>query len=267
MSNSALIKHVNISPYKNSPRNDTIQKITIHHMAATHTIEQCGNTFQTAEASTNYGVGGDGRIGLYVNESDRSWGSSSSDNDHQAVTMEVANSYAGGEWPVSDTAYSAMIDLTVDICWRNGITKLIWTGDETGTLTIHKFFTATACPGPYLEGKMANIAFAVNERLAACRNIKTKVVTALDKLKNQSIIDTPDYWINNYAAINYLGDLIIKMADAPKTSRELYTPNVNVAIDRLGIKGIVDDPAYWKNNCGRLQYLEDIIIKVAKRLD
>jgi len=167
MSNSNLVDYVKISPNKTSPRKDTIKKITIHHMAGNLTVEVCGNVFQPEkrQASANYGIGTDGRVGLYVEEKDRAWTSSSASNDNQAVTIEVANSGGAPEWPVSNSAFDKLIDLCVDICQRNGIDKLVWTGDEKGNLTCHYMFAATACPGPFLKARMSIIADLVNQRL------------------------------------------------------------------------------------------------------
>lgn len=168
MSNSKLVSYTKLSPNCNKPRNHKIDKITIHHMAGNLTVEQCGAIFarSTRSASSNYGVGTDGRVGMYVEECNRSWCSSSPENDHRAVTIEVANDLIGGNWHVSDTALATLIDLCVDICKRNGITKLNYTGDKTGNLTMHKWFAATACPGPYLESKFPYIAQEVNKRLS-----------------------------------------------------------------------------------------------------
>ncbi len=169
MSNSGLVNHTNISPMKTAMSGKKNRKITVHHMAGNLTVEQCGNVFRQREASANYGIGSDGRVGLYVDEGDRSWASSSSINDSQAVTIEVANSKAGGDWPVSDKAWAKLIDLCVDICRRNGISKLVWTGDASGSLTCHYMFAATACPGPYLKARMPKLAKAVNDRLGEAR--------------------------------------------------------------------------------------------------
>ena len=168
MSNSALVNYTKISPHKNSPRKSKIDKITIHHMAGNLSVETCGNVFQSREASSNYGIGSDGRVGLYVEERDRSWASSNGDNDHRAVTIEVANDGgASTNWHVSDTALEKCIELCVDICRRNGIEKLNFTGDKNGNLTMHSYFAATACPGPYLKSKFPYIAEEVNTRLGA----------------------------------------------------------------------------------------------------
>jgi hypothetical protein len=184
-----------------------------------------------------------------------------------AVTIEVANSSTGGNWPVSAAAYNATIDLCVDICRRNGISSLNFTGDATGTLTLHKFFAATACPGPYLEGKMSDIATEINTRLTECGNIQTSVQTAANTLKNQGIINTPAYWYNCFGAIRYLGSLIIAMANAPKKSSN--TPNITTAASAITVlqqKGVISTPQYWLDNYQRIQYLDELLINVARRL-
>ena len=165
MSNSNLVNYTQISPHSNK-RLKPIQKITIHHMAGNLSVETCGSVFQNRKASANYGIGSDGRVGMYVEEHNRAWTSSNAENDHQAVTVEVANDQIGGDWHVSDKALSKLIDLCVDICKRNNIKRLNFTGDSTGNLTMHKGFAATDCPGAYLESKFPYIASAVNEKLA-----------------------------------------------------------------------------------------------------
>lgn len=169
MSNSSLISYTKISPNRTSPRKKPIRKITIHHMAGNLTVEQCGAVFAptSRKASSNYGIGTDGRIGMYVEEKDRAWTSSSPDNDNQAVTIEVANNTLGPNWTVSDKAMVSLIDLCVDICKRNGIQRLNFTGDKTGNLTMHCYFKSTLCPGPYLKSKFPYIASEVNKRLGA----------------------------------------------------------------------------------------------------
>lgn len=167
MSNSSLVSYTKLSPNCDHPRNHAIDKITIHHMAGDLSVETCGNLFAkpSYEASSNYGIGSDGRVGLYVDEGDRAWASASPSNDNRAVNIEVANDATGGDWPVSNAAYRKLIDLCVDICQRNGIKALNYTGGADGNLTEHRMFTATACPGPYLHERMGRIAAEVNNRL------------------------------------------------------------------------------------------------------
>lgn len=177
MSNSNLICYTKISPNKTSPRNHKIDTISIHCMAGDLSVETCGNVFapSSREASSNYGIGSDGRIAMYVEEKDRSWCTSSAANDHRAVTIEVAND-GGAEtgWHVSDKAYNALLDLVTDICRRNEIKRLLWKGDKNligqvdkQNMTVHRWFAAKACPGDYLYNLHGQIAAEVNKRLGA----------------------------------------------------------------------------------------------------
>lgn len=175
MSDSSLVDVVMLSPNRNSPRNHKIDTITIHCMAGNLTVETCGRLFQkeSRHASSNYGIGTDGRIGLYVHEADRAWTSGSPSNDHRAITIEVAND--GGAdtgWHVSDQAMAALLDLLTDICKRNSIKKLLWKADksligkvEQQNMTVHRWFQNKACPGDYLYNKHGWIAEQVNKRL------------------------------------------------------------------------------------------------------
>lgn len=159
------IDYVKQSP-NYSERRDSIKKITLHHMAGNLSVESCGEVFQSREASANYGIGSDGRLGLYVPEKYRAWSTSNPDNDHQAINIELANDGYGPDWHVSDKAIAKCIDLCEDICKRYGF-KMNYTGDTNGSVTLHKWFIATTCPGPYLESKIRYICDEVNKRLGA----------------------------------------------------------------------------------------------------
>ena len=167
MSNSSLVTYTKLSPNYTKMDNKVNRKITIHHMAGNCSVETCGEIFAkpSRKASSNYGIGSDGRIALYVDEANRSWCSSSRANDEQAITIEVANCSGEPDWRISDKAYSALLDLCEDICRRNGIKELVFTGDATGNFTQHNYFANTACPGPYLKSKYQEIADEVNRRL------------------------------------------------------------------------------------------------------
>lgn len=166
--NSPLTDDVILSPNADFPREDEITKITIHHMAGDLSLEELGSRFSNRDrrASSNYAIDSDGNVALYVEEKNRAWTSSNRDNDERAITIEVANDEVDGNWHVSDAAYEKLIELCVDICKRNGITEFIFTGDESGTLTTHYMFNEeTICPGPYLNGKLPDLAKEVNSRL------------------------------------------------------------------------------------------------------
>ena len=175
MSNSPLVSYTKLSPNHSGKRNHVIDTITIHCMAGNASVETCGALFAnpSREASSNYGIGSDGRIALYVDEANRSWCSSSSSNDNRAITIEVANNGGAPDWPVSNKAYAALLDLVTDICKRNGIKKLVWSTNKNDrinhkngcNMTIHRDFSNKSCPGDYLYNRHGQIAAEVNKRL------------------------------------------------------------------------------------------------------
>lgn len=143
-----------------------ICKITPHHMAGKLTAKRCGELFQNPKryASSNYGIGYDGEIYCYVDEDNRAYTSSNKANDCQAITIEVANSKTGGDWPISEASWNSLVNLCVDICRRHGF-RLEYTNNPNGSLTRHNMFAATSCPGPYLQGRFSELAKVVNSRL------------------------------------------------------------------------------------------------------
>ena len=239
--NSSLVNYKKISPNRNTRKNSTynpsgtITKITIHHMAGNLSVETCGNVFQGRAASANYGIGSDGRVGLYVEEKDRAWTSSSPANDYKAVTIEVANNSGSPNWTVSDTAYNKLIDLCVDICKRNGISKLNYTGNANGNLTMHCFFAPTACPGPYLKSRFAEIANAVNARLNGDETTETTEPTDTEDgtvtVDGQWGVDTTS------ATQRYFGTVVDGIVSSQLTSCKKYLPNAHSGSWRFVSKG------------------------------
>lgn len=207
MSNSELICYTNISPNKSSPRNHKIDTIAIHCMAGHLSLRQCGNLFADSSvgASSNYGINDDGEIGLFVDESDRSWCTSSREVDNRAVTIEVASDASGDCW-VTDAALASTITLCADICKRNGIEKLVWKSNKSdrvnrvdgANMMVHRDYAQKSCPGDYLYGKMGYIADEVNKILVGVNY----VVDGYD----YSIVYDYDYYVaNNKDVVDYYG--------------------------------------------------------------
>lgn len=176
MSNSSLVAHTKISPNRTTGRTHTIDTITIHCVVGQCSVETLGNVFarSSLRASSNYGIGADGRVGMYVEEKDRSWCSSSSANDNRAVTIECASDTTA-PYAVNDTVYASLIKLVADICRRNGIKKLVWSTDKNTrvnhlngcNMTVHRDYANKSCPGDYLYNRMGDIAAKVNALLGA----------------------------------------------------------------------------------------------------
>ena len=157
MTYSPLTSVAIMSPNHSGSRLNPISKITIHHMAGNLSIETCGNVFlnPNRQASSNYGIDSDGRIACYVDEENHPWTSANWENDDRAITIEVANSETGGDWPISQEAYASLIRLCADICNRYGIYPY-YDGTPSATLTEHCMFVATNCPGPTIHAMQVN---------------------------------------------------------------------------------------------------------------
>lgn len=243
MSNSGLVQVTQISPnktkrcYRNAGSNGKISKITIHHTAGVISAASCLSWFarESTQASSNYVIGSDGKIGMSVPEDYRSWCSSNGDNDNIAVTIECSNSSSGGNWPVSDTVLNRCIDLCVDICKRNGISKLVYDGTKNGNLTRHDMFTQKVCPGPYLGAKFPYIAAEVNKRLgnADYRPLLKKGMSGEYVKELQTDLIALGYDLGTYGADGDFGS-------ATETAVKLFQAEHDLTVD-----GIVGDST-WK---------------------
>ena len=175
MSNSSLVKYTKISPNKTSPRDHAIDTITVHCVVGQVSVERLGEIFAptSKKASANYGIGSDGRIGMYVEEKDRSWCSSNADNDNRAITIECASD-SKYPYAINDAVYKTLIELCADICKRNNIKELKWKADKSligqvdkQNMTVHRWFAKKSCPGQYIYERLGQIAEEVNKKLKA----------------------------------------------------------------------------------------------------
>ena len=175
--NSSLVSYTKLSPNHSGQRTHSIDRITPHCVVGQCSVETLGNIFLpvSKQASCNYGIGEDGRIGMYVEEKNRSWCSSSNANDQRAITIECASDTAE-PYAFKDVVYQKLITLCADICKRNGKKKLLWLGDKDKTLsyepksdemvlTVHRWFANKSCPGDWLYSRLGDLASKVTAAL------------------------------------------------------------------------------------------------------
>lgn len=181
------------SPNNSGKRMYAITRVSVHCVVGQTTAESLGYFFADPdiEASSNYGVGYDGKIGQYLPESYRSWCTSNGDNDNRAITIEVASD-TFEPYKVKDAAYKALINLLVDICKRHGKKKLIWIPDKNKALayavkndellmTVHRWFANKSCPGTYLYNLHSQIATEVTKALGGVTPTPTPTPTPATK--------------------------------------------------------------------------------------
>ena len=175
--NSLLAEYVKLSPNHSGQRVRAIDRITPHCVVGQCTAEGLGDWFSktSTQASSNYGIDRDGRVGLYVEEKNRSWCTSSNANDQRAVTIECASDTSEPYW-MNEKVYAKLIELCTDICRRNGKKKLLWFGDKDKSLsyqpkddemliTVHRWFANKSCPGNWLYVRLGDLASKVTAKL------------------------------------------------------------------------------------------------------
>lgn len=185
MSNSPLVSYTKLSPNHSGKRTHSIDRITPHCVVGQCSVETLGNIFYptSRQASCQYGIGVDGRVGMYVEEKHRSWCSSSNENDQRAITIECASD-TQHPYAFKDVVYNKLIELCVDICKRNGKKKLLWLGDKNKTLnynpasdemvlTVHRWFANKSCPGDWMYARMSDLASKVTAKLGSSQTGNT----------------------------------------------------------------------------------------------
>lgn len=176
-SSSSLVVCRKLSPNHSGQRTRKIDRISLHCVVGQCTAEGLGEWFgrSSAQASSDYGIDKDGRVGMYVEEKKRSWCSSSRENDQRAVTIECA-SEKQEPYTMNEVVYDRLIDLCEDICRRNEKKKLLWLGDRKKSLeyqpkedemiiTVHRWFANKSCPGDWLYSRLGDLAAKVTAKL------------------------------------------------------------------------------------------------------
>lgn len=259
MSNSSLVTYTKISPNKTSPRKHKIDTITIHCYVGQVTAKQGCDFFASTsrDVSSNYVIGYDGSIGLSVEEKDRSWctggkdpktgkvikvnGMSGGDNDHRAITIEVASD-AKDPYAITDEALKALIELCVDICKRNDIKELKWKGDKSlvgkvdkQNMTVHRWFAIKSCPGDYIYKRLGAIAKEVNTRLTKVAEPETIYYVQTGAFRNK------DYADAEYAKVKKAGftPYMVKIGSLYKIQVGAYKKKANAEsmAERLALAG------------------------------
>lgn len=183
MSNSSLVTYTRLSPFHSGTRRHAIDRITPHCVVGQCVIETLGAEFSepSKNASSNYGIDRDGRVGMFVEEGCVSWCSGGTllteaiPNDQRAVTIECASDMTA-PWAFRPVVYERLVELCTDVCRRNGKTRLLWIENRDAALaydpkpdemvlTVHRWFAAKACPGDWMMARMGDLAQRVTAAL------------------------------------------------------------------------------------------------------
>ena len=278
--NSPMVVYTKLSPNHSGQRTHSIDRITPHCVVGQCSVETLGSIFapSSRQASSNYGIGEDGRVGMYVEEKNRSWCSSSNANDQRAVTIECASDNTE-PYAFKDVVYQTLIKLCVDICQRNGKKKLLWLGDKDTTLaytpkademvlTVHRWFANKSCPGSWMYARMGDLASKVTAQLSGSKQEETPAVTDAEK----TIWDFLHGKIGNaYGAAGMMGNLYAESALRPNNLQNTYEKKFGMtdaeytaAVDGGSYTNFVKDSAgyglaqwtYWSRKQALLEFAQ-----------
>lgn len=200
--NSPLVVYTKLSPNHSGQRTHSIDRITPHCVVGQLSAESICGCFISPDrqASCNYGIGSDGRVSLCVEEKNRSWCTSSRENDQRAITIECASD-SKHPYAFRDAVYTSLINLCIDICKRNGKKMLLWLGDKEKTLnyipksdemvlTVHRWYANKSCPGDWMYARMGDLASKVTAALNA--DTKPTDTTPIETENNTPAVDVTD---------------------------------------------------------------------------
>lgn len=278
--NSTMVVYTKLSPNHSGQRTMNIDRISPHCVVGQCTAEGLGDWFarSSTQASSNYGIDKDGRVGMYVEEKNRSWCTSSNANDQRAITIECASD-TKEPYTMYDVVYQTLIKLCVDICKRYGKKKLLWLGDKDKTLaytpasdemiiTVHRWFANKSCPGEWLYSRLGDLASKVTAALGGSTTTTTKPAATTDNEK--TIWDYLYSKIGNaYGVAGLMGNLYAESALRPNNLQNTYEKSLGLtdvqytaAVDDGSYTNFVKDSAgyglaqwtYWSRKQVLLEY-------------
>lgn len=251
--NSSMVVYTKLSPNHSGQRTMNIDRISPHCVVGQCTAEGLGDWFarSSTQASSNYGIDKDGRVGMYVAEKNRSWCTSSNANDQRAITIECASD-TKEPYTMYDVVYQTLIKLCVDICQRYGKKKLLWLDDKDKTLaytpasdemviTVHRWFANKSCPGEWLYSRLGDLASKVTAALGGSTTTTTEPAAATDNEK--AIWDYLYGKIGNaYGVAGLMGNLYAESALRPNNLQNTYEKPLGITDTQY--TAAVDDGSY-----------------------
>ena len=281
--NSPLVAYTKLSPNHSGQRTHSIDRITPHCVVGQLSAESICGCFTSTDrqASCNYGIGTDGRVSLCVEEKNRSWCSSSKENDQRAITIECASDKSE-PYAMNDKVYASLIALCVDICQRNGKKKLLWFGDKDKTLnytpaademvlSVHRWFANKSCPGTWLYNRMSDLANQVTDKLGG--STTTTPATSTDGNDKTIWNYLKGKGMNDYAVAGIMGNLYAESGFKPTNLQNTYEKKLGytddsytAAVDNGSYTNFVKDSAgyglvqwtYWSRKQALLEYAQSV---------
>lgn len=131
--------HVTHTAYKKT-------SVTFHHNGGRLSHEGVLSVWQTRPASAHFDVDRAGAVCQYVKVNEYAWAVGNTSGNQRTISIEMANSETGGQWPVSEVTWKSAARLAG---WL--FAKVIGVRPSKDNVFYHHHWSSTACAGPYMD--------------------------------------------------------------------------------------------------------------------
>ena len=159
-----------------------INGVVIHHVAGTNGLRYVANA-NTRNSHPTYHIANSGAVTGIVNPERRPYSTGGSP-DPNAVTFEIDNSSAGGDWPISAAALDSLIDVIVYHASQSPRAGKGFAKNQPSVrqseffIAWHSQYKATACPGPFVMSQLDYIVSECNKRASGVAPVVPSVAPA-----------------------------------------------------------------------------------------
>lgn len=136
-------------------RTDKKKSVTLHHNAGRLSHEGVLSVWKTRPASAHFDVDGAGKVCQYVKVNEYAWAVGNGQGNRETISIEMANSAVGGNWPVAEITWKAAARLAG---WL--FAKVIGTRPSRENLFYHSHWASTSCAGPYMASVYSRVLAA-----------------------------------------------------------------------------------------------------------
>lgn len=149
------------------------KSVTLHHNAGRLSHQGVLNVWKSRPASAHFDVDGRGAVAQYVRVSEYAWATGNTRGNQESISIEMANSSTGGNWPVSPTTWKSAARLAG---WL--FARVIGERPSEKNFFYHHHWSSTSCAGPYMDSVYSQVLAAAQDSYDKFRNSKPSSGTA-----------------------------------------------------------------------------------------
>lgn len=119
--------------------------VTLHHNGGNLSHEDVLSVWQTRPASAHFDVDSPGAVAQYVRVDEYAWATGDTQGNEVSISIEMCNQTGSPEWKVGEATWRSAARLAG---WL--LARIIGQRPTRQNLLLHRDWSATDCPGPYI---------------------------------------------------------------------------------------------------------------------